>query len=265
MSLVNEKAPVLANRQVGPNLYLMEVRAPEVAAAAQPGQFVHVRVPGMEAHVLRRPLGIYACDAQAGTFDMLYQVVGFGTEHMTGLAPGAELEVIGPIGRGWQPPQGARRALIVGGGVGAAPLYMLAAGLATQGTQVKTVLGSQTSAMLVFNDRFEQALGCAPACSTDDGSFGHAGFCTPLVQRALDEAAEAGDPFDYLAVCGPEPLMRAVAAMAAEAGVPCEVSLERRMACGVGACLSCVVDTVGGKRRACVDGPVFPAEEVVWS
>ncbi len=264
MSLVNEKAPVLSNRQVGPNLHLMEVRSPEVAAAAQPGQFVHVRVPGMEAHILRRPLGIYACDAEAGTFDMLYQVVGFGTDRMTSLGPGAELEVIGPIGRGWHVPEGARRALIVGGGVGAAPLYMLACGLSRAGVAVTAVLGSQTSAMLVFNERYEQALGASPLCSTDDGSFGHAGFCTPLVEQALAEAQEAGEPFDYLAVCGPEPLMRIVASMAAEAGVPCEVSMERRMACGVGACLSCVVDTVGGKRRACVDGPVFPAEEVVW-
>ena len=264
MSLGNEKAPVLANSQVGPNLYLMEVRAPHVAAEARPGQFVHVQVPGMEAHILRRPLGVYSCDAARGTFDMLYQVVGFGTERMTELAPGEELEVIGPICRGWQVPEGARRALVVGGGVGAAPLYMLVDGLVRSGVDATVVLGSQTSAMLVFNDRFEQALGRAPRCSTDDGSFGHAGFCTPLVEQALAEAAAEGRPFDYLAVCGPEPLMRAVAALAAEAGVPCEVSLEKRMACGVGACLSCVVDTVGGKRRACVDGPVFPAEEVVW-
>lgn len=264
MSLANEKAPVLANRQVGPNLHLMEVRAPLVVSTAQPGQFVHVRVPGMEAHILRRPLGIYACDAERGAFDMLYQVVGYGTERMTGLVPGDEVEVIGPIGRGWHVPEGARRALVVGGGVGAAPLYMLVEGLRGAGVEVTAVLGSQTSAMLVFNDRFEQALGAAPLCSTDDGSFGHAGFCTPLVEQALAEAAEAGAPFDYVAVCGPEPLMRIVAGLAAEAGVPCEVSLEKRMACGVGACLSCVVDTVGGKRRACVDGPVFPAEEVVW-
>lgn len=264
MGLVNEKAPVLANRQVGPNLFLMEVRAPQIAASALPGQFVHVRVPGMEAHILRRPLGIYSCDAQAGSFDMLYQVVGFGTDRMTALAPGAEVEAIGPIGRGWAVPEGARRALVVGGGVGAAPLYMLTEQLVSRGVDVTAVLGSQTSAMLVFNERYEQALGCAPLCSTDDGSFGHAGFCTPLVESALAEAAEEGRPFDYVACCGPEPLMRLVAAMAAEAGVPCQVSMEKRMACGVGACLSCVVDTVGGKCRACVDGPVFDAQEVVW-
>lgn len=264
MGLVNEKAPILANRQVGPNLYLMEVSAPAIAATAQPGQFVHVRVPGMEAHILRRPLGIYACDPDRGTFDMLYQVVGFGTEAMTGLVPGDEVEAIGPVGRGWTVPDGARRALIVGGGVGAAPLYMLTRELCAQGVEVRAVLGSQASAMLVFNERYEQALGCPPLCSTDDGSFGHAGFCTPLVEQALAEAAAEGRPFDYVACCGPEPLMRIVAELAADAGVLCQVSLEKRMACGVGACLSCVVDTIHGKRRACVDGPVFDAEEVLW-
>ena len=161
--------------------------------------------------------------------------------------------------------------LVVCGGAGAAPLYMLCEQLVALGVRTDVVLGAQTKEALVFRSRFEELLakgascGCgAPRCSTDDGSFGRAGFCTPLAQEALAEAAEAGEPYDYVAVCGPEPLMKAVARMAAAADVPCEVSLEKRMACGVGACLSCVVDTVDGKRRACVDGPVFDARKVVW-
>ena len=126
------------------------------------------------------------------------------------------------------------------------------------------VLGAQTEAALTCRGRYEALLDEPPRCATDDGSFGREGFCTSLVAEALAEAAEAGEPYDYLAVCGPEPLMKIVAGMAAEAGVPCEVSMEKRMACGVGACLSCVVDTVGGKQRACVDGPVFDARKVVW-
>ena len=167
MTLCNENAPILVNEEMGCNIWLMTVRAPEIATTARPGQFVHVKVPGMEAHILRRPFGVYAADAEAGTVDMMYQVLGFGTEHMTELAVGDAVEMIGPIGRGWQPPEGCKRALIVAG-------------------------------------------------------------------------------------------------MADAAGVFCEVSMERRMACGVGACLSCVVDTTAGKRRACVDGPVFCASEVVW-
>lgn len=271
-NLVNEKARVEANVAAGPRLHLMTLRAPQVARAIEPGQFVHMQVPQMPDHILRRPFSIYARDAQAGTVEVLYQVVGFGTEHMTTLEAGAECEIIGPVGHGWQPPQGARRALVVGGGVGAAPLFMLCEQLVESGVRTDVVLGAQTEGALVCRERYAKLLargaacGCeaAPRCATDDGSFGRAGFCTSLVEEALADAAAEGAPYDYVAVCGPEPLMKIVAAQAAEAGVPCQVSMEKRMACGIGACLSCVVDTVTGKKRSCVDGPVFWAKEIVW-
>ena len=136
---------------------------------------------------------------------------------------------------------------------------LTAAGVATD-----AILGASTIDALVARERYGAVLGCEPACSTDDGTYGRAGFCTPLVEEALAAAAAEGAPYDYVACCGPEPLMKIVAGMADAAGVFCEVSMERRMACGVGACLSCVVDTTAGKRRACVDGPVFCASEVVW-
>ena len=243
MALVNERARILANGEVGPNLYLMELAAPRIAASIEPGQFVHMKVPNMEAHILRRPFSVYARDTAAGTLEILYQAVGFGTDHMTRIAPercehvsGAEL--VGPAGRAWQPPADARRALLVGGGVGAAPLFMLCEQLVGAGVRTDVVLGAQTEAALTCRARYEALLDAPPRCATDDGSFGREGFCTSLVDEALAEAAEAG--------------------------VPCEVSLEKRMACGVGACLSCVVDTVDGKKRACVDGPVFDARKVVW-
>lgn len=264
MTLCNETAPILVNEEAGCKIWLMTVRAPEIAATARPGQFVHVKIPGMEGHILRRPLGIYAADREAGAVDMMYQVLGFGTEHMTELAAGDAVEMIGPIGRGWQVPEGCKRALVVAGGVGSAPLYPLVEELVARGVAVTSVLGASTIDALVARERYGAALGCEPACSTDDGTYGRAGFCTPLVEEALASAAAEGAPYDYVACCGPEPLMRIVAGMADAAGVFCEISMERRMACGVGACLSCVVDTTDGKRRACVDGPVFPASEVVW-
>ena len=264
MTLCNENAPILVNEEMGCNIWLMTVRAPEIATTARPGQFAHVKVPGVEAHILRRPFGVYAADAEAGTVDMMYQVLGFGTEHMTELAVGDAVEMIGPIGRGWQPPEGCKRALIVAGGVGSAPLYPLAEELTAAGIATDAILGASTIDALVARERYGAVLGCEPACSTDDGTYGRAGFCTPLVEEALAAAAAEGAPYDYVACCGPEPLMKIVAGMADAAGVFCEVSMERRMACGVGACLSCVVDTTAGKRRACVDGPVFCASEVVW-
>lgn len=273
MGLVNERARILTNVEVGPHLYVMSFEAPHIARAAKPGQFIHMKVPGMDDHILRRPFGVYATDADEGVVDALYQVVGAGTSHMTTLAAGEVAELIGPVGRGWNAPEGAKRVLIVGGGVGAVPLYMLCEQLLAAGVRTEVVLGAQTEAALVCRGRYEELLGAAAGesvsetsllCATDDGSFGRAGFCTSLVEEALDAAKAAGEPYDYVAVCGPEPLMKIVASLAKDAGVFCEVSLEKRMACGVGACLSCVVDTTSGKKRACVDGPVFKAEEVVW-
>ena len=267
MGLVNEKARLLSNEQVGPSLWVMRLEAPRIASAIQPGQFVHMLVPGMEAHILRRPFSVYAVDGAAGALDILYQVVGFGTDRMTQLECGQVCEIIGPVGATWTPPaQG--RCLLVGGGVGAAPLFMMCEQLVGAGRAVDVVLGAQTEAALVCRARYQDLLdggqGCTLSCATDDGSFGRAGFCTSLVEEALSAAAEEGSPYAYVATCGPEPLMKIVAAMADRAGVRCQVSLEKRMACGIGACLSCVVDTTEGKKRACVDGPVFDAEKVVW-
>lgn len=269
MALVNERARIVENVCVGPNLYVMTLLSPLIAERIAPGQFVHMKIPGMEAHVLRRPFSVYARDAVAGTVEILYQAVGFGSAHMVGLkadCPQSEdsVEMIGPVGRTWQPPADVRRVLLVGGGVGAAPLFMLCESLVKADVRTDVVLGAQTKDALTCRARYEALLPQAPCCATDDGTYGREGFCTSLVEEALAEAGQNGDPYDYVAVCGPEPLMKIVARQAAEAGVPCEVSLEKRMACGVGACLSCVVDTVDGKQRACVDGPVFDARKVVW-
>ena len=258
-ALVNETAPMLINEQVGPRLFLTTLKSPEIAAAVQPGQFVHMKVPGMADHILRRPFSIYAADVESGTVDILYQVVGYGSDHMTTLEPGAVTEMVGPVGHGWSIPEGAKKVLIVAGGVGAAPLFMLTEKCVAAGLDTVVVLGAQTKDALVCKDRYEALLGAEPRVATDDGSYGRAGFCTSLVEEALAE----GD-VDVVFVCGPTPLMKIVAGQAAAAGVTCFVSMEKRMACGVGACLSCVVETVDGKKRSCVDGPVFPAEKVVW-
>ena len=268
MPLVNECARILGNACVGPRLHVVTLESPEIAARIEPGQFVHMKIPNMEDHILRRPFSVFARDAKAGTLDILYQVVGFGTDHMTTLEPGVCVEMIGPVGHGWSMQKAGSRALLVGGGVGAAPLFMQCEALIASGVDVDVVLGAQTHGALVCLDRYLDAFaehGCERVrCATDDGSFGRAGFCTSLVEEALEAAEEEGRPYDYVAVCGPEPLMKIVSGIAAGHGVACELSMEKRMACGVGACLSCVVETTAGKRRSCVDGPVFKAEEVVW-
>ena len=260
--LVDERTRIVSNEQVGPRLHVIVLEAPEIARNIMPGQFVHMKVPGRDAHVLRRPFSVYARSVEAGTIEILYQEVGSLTSYMPLLSQGF-VDVIGPIGNTWN--TDCSHALLVGGGVGAAPLYLLAETLKQAGTPFDVVLGAQTLDALVARGRYEKLLGCEPCCATDDGSYGRAGFCTSLVEERLAEGCLAdGVPYDFLAVCGPEPLMKIVATMGRDAGVRAQVSMEKRMACGIGACLSCVVDTKQGKKRSCVDGPIFEAQEVVW-
>ena len=260
--LVNERARIVSNEQVGPRLHVVTLESPEIARGIMPGQFVHMKLPGYAEHVLRRPFSVYARSAEAGLLEILYQEVGTLTSLMPGLKDDV-VELIGPVGNTWNAE--CTHALLVGGGVGAAPLFLLADQLKRDGIPFDVVLGAQTASALVARQRYSDLIGCEPCCATDDGSYGRAGFCTSLVEERLEQGCLAdGARYDYLAVCGPEPLMRIVAAMGDNAGVRTQVSMEKRMACGIGACLSCVVDTVGGKKRSCVDGPIFNAEEVVW-
>ena len=268
-ALVNETARILGNEQVGPRLHLLILESPKICSTILPGQFVHMKLPGAADHILRRPFSVYGRDREEGTVEILYQEVGSMTRYLPSLSD-QTVEMIGPIGNTWSAPSRyddglCSHALLVGGGVGAAPLFMLAETLKHLGCPTDVVLGAQTLDALVARERYERLFGCEPCCATDDGSYGRAGFCTSLVEERLASGCISdGEPYDYLAVCGPEPLMRIVAGMGAQAHVYTEVSMEKRMACGIGACLSCVVDTLDGKRRSCVDGPIFDAADVVW-
>ncbi|MGI6105875.1 MAG: dihydroorotate dehydrogenase electron transfer subunit [Raoultibacter sp.] len=262
---IEETGLIYVNEQIGPDLFVMEIGAPKIASLVRPGQFVHAIIPGMEAHILRRPFSVYSAVPEIGLIEILYQGVGFGTKKMQELKMQDKLELIGPLGTGWNPLESATRALMVAGGVGAAPLYMLSNKLASQGVTIDVVMGARSKSSLVCHERYtslfdENGLSLEGLrCATDDGSFGHAGFNTDLVKEAL-----ATNSYDYAAVCGPEPMIERVVSMLNEASIPCEISLERRMACGVGACLSCVVQTSEGMKRACFDGPVFDAKKVMF-
>jgi dihydroorotate dehydrogenase electron transfer subunit len=257
---------------------LLSLQAPWTAQNILPGQFVHLSVGDSTSRfVLRRPLSVYNYDADEGTIDIFYQVVGKGSTAIYNFEPGRKLSCVGPVGRPWSMPLALNeegsgvpdlhntardytKALLVGGGVGCAPLTPLYKALLASGVEVQMIRGAQNAALiqdlgsLDFDPQRQNIL-----IATDDGSVGHHGFVTDLVRECLGSGE-----FDHVATCGPEPMQRIVVDLAYEAGVYCEVSLERRMACGIGACLSCVVDTTEGKKRACVDGPVFDASVVVW-
>lgn len=252
-----ERVSVLANERVAEGVGLIALHAPRCAASVAPGQFVHLRVCRGTDVLLRRPFSIHRAEGER--IEILYQVLGRGTLMLAEKEPGdTSMDLVGPLGAGWRVPAGATRALLVAGGLGAAPLGMLAEQLAAAGVAATMAAGAPCASRLVGRDLFEGV--CRRVeFATDDGSAGHHGFVTAVSADLLAE-----EPFDIIYTCGPEAMQRIVAAQAAERSIPCQLSLERLMACGIGACLSCVVTTRGGQKRACVDGPVFDAGEVCF-
>lgn len=257
--ILEEKGKVLANKRLTERLWLVDIEVDRLGAQLEPGQFVHLQIPGMEGHILRRPFSVFYTSENGRVVTILYQVVGFGSKQLSALEPGTQASLMGPIGHGWHSPAGIKHALLVAGGVGGAPLFLHAQDLVQQGVDVEVVLGAQSASSLVVEPRYAELLGHEPFIATDDGSRGHAGFCTDLVSQRIAEKQ-----FDYVACCGPEPMMKIVSGITLKAGIPTFVSLEKRMACGIGACLSCIVETTQGRKRSCVDGPVFDASEVIW-
>lgn len=251
-----EKLTVISNIRVAQGVGRIVFDAPRTAAAIRPGQFIHLRIAEGRDFILRRPFSVFR--AGAGKIEILYQVVGAGTRVMAAAGVGDAMDAIGPLGHGWEFPSGAAHALVVAGGLGIGPMGMLVDELARLGVAVTLAHGAPSASRLLARDVFEATCRRIEV-ATDDGSAGMQGFVTVLVEELLEV-----DVPDVMFVCGPEPMERTTVNLASASGVPCQVSLERLMACGVGACLSCVVSTTAGRKRACVDGPVFDASELVW-
>lgn len=259
-----ELGRVLSNECIAPGVFVMEITAPLICNEARPGQFVHIRVVDSPIQLLRMPFGIYDCNPEIGSIEICFQVLGEGTKQLSGLSIGDKVDVVGPIGHGWTMPAEAKHAMIIAGGLGAAPMNLLAREMAVNGVKVDVVLGGPTSERLVCRERLAksvEASGGKFLVSTDDGSEGLHGFCTQISDELLQEE---GADYDYICVCGPGPMERNAVKVPMAKDIYTEASFEKLMACGIGACLSCIVETVDGRRRCCVDGPVFDVTKVVW-
>lgn len=243
---------LLSARALSADVFDFVLAAPELAALALPGQFAQIRLPG---RTLRRPISICAIDKAAGTLRFVFQVRGEGTAELAQFQPGSEIEILAPLGNGF-PIDPAKRTLLVGGGIGVPPLLGVAQAL---GEKATAVVGFRNKEAVILEGDF-QAAGAKTLVATDDGSYGHHGLVTGLCEK---------EDFDCVMACGPAPMLKAVAALAGERGVPCYVSLEERMACGIGACLGCAValyDETGAQHfgHVCKDGPVFDSRRVAW-
>ncbi|HEX9024526.1 MAG TPA: dihydroorotate dehydrogenase electron transfer subunit [Geobacteraceae bacterium] len=267
------RATILSNTEVSPGYFRMRLHIPHGAAAAHPGQFLMVRVRDAIDPLLRRPFGIFDMGAAQAEFaegeeqaclDILYKVVGKGTRLLSALHHGDPLDVVGPLGKGFATGDAGGEQILVGGGVGLAPLYYLARTL-VKDTRVRLFAGGRTREDILCITEFER-LGVETYVATDDGTLGERGLVTEVMKRHVQGAPAACTIF----ACGPFPMLKAVALIARQEQIPCQVSLEAYMACGVGACLGCVIkgrnhsEETPDYRCVCKDGPVFDSRELLW-
>ena len=240
---------LLSNEEIADGIFDMHLEYVQDDLPVSCGQFAHVYVPGKS---LRRPISI--CDASENVLRLVYQVKGEGTKIMSQMQPGCNVDVLVPLGNGFKIEQG-RRYCLIGGGIGAPPMLYTA----KQCDDPLIITGFRNESLVILQDEFK-AEGETLLC-TDDGSAGRKGFVTDLLRERIDE-------IDEVCACGPTPMLKAVAAICAEFNKPCQISLEERMGCGVGACLVCAVKVrKNGEeimQHVCKNGPVFNAEEVVF-
>ncbi|MCS5695993.1 dihydroorotate dehydrogenase electron transfer subunit [Desulfofundulus thermocisternus] len=258
-------ARIIKQEQVGLGQYRMNLYAPEIASRAVPGQFVYIRCSSSLDPLLRRPLSIHGVNRERGELLLLYQVIGRGTSLLAAKRQGDQLPVMGPLGRGFTLPEPERRVILVGGGIGVAPLVFLGNELVRRKNPVLMLVGARSIHHLPLGREGGNNIPFNVTVATDDGTCGYHGPVTDLLERAL-----AGREVDMVYACGPGGMLRRTAMLLARYGLPGEFSLEERMGCGVGACLSCVCKTTGeGERpfryrRVCVEGPVFRADQLLW-
>ena len=233
---------IKSNEQLAKNVYRMQLAGDTTGILS--GQFVNIRVQGQ---FLRRPISV--CNITDGILTIIYKVVGVGTEAMSHLPIGTQLDILTVLGNGYDLSKAGDAPLLVGGGVGVPPMYMLACQLREMGKAVRVILGFNTKDEVFYEEEF-RALGCDVTVTTVDGSHGVKGFVT----NALDGKQS------YYYTCGPLPMIKALLQAAGTNG---EVSMEERMGCGFGACMGCTIQTTQGPKRVCKEGPVFPAGELI--
>jgi dihydroorotate dehydrogenase electron transfer subunit len=268
--LVDVEAAVLENRRLSEDYSVLVLDAPAIAENALPGQFVMVKPSRGTDPLLRRPFSVFEIlQSQGGAraaISILNKRVGVGTRLLYDAEPGMTIGCLGPLGRPFEAIPPAGEAWMVAGGVGLAPFLTLATRLQDLGTPATLFYGARTASELYYVEAFEQ-LGVRTVLATEDGTRGARGRVTVPLSEAL--LASEGHADIKLYVCGPTPMMRAVARLADEHRRACDVSLEQVMGCGLGGCYSCVVLTQSAGRppryvRSCLDGPVFDARHVVW-
>ena len=235
---------IIENIALTENVFKMVLKG-DVSAITAPGQFVNIKLDGL---FLRRPISV--CDVSEDTLTIIYKVVGKGTKQMSQMSCGT-LDVLTGLGNGYDLTVAGDKPVLIGGGVGVPPMYLLAKKLRAQGKQVQVILGFNTASEIFYENEFKK-LGAAVVVTTVDGSYGVKGFVTDAL-KDMD--------YSYFYTCGPEPMLKAVYNATKTSG---QMSFEKRMGCGFGACMGCSCKTITGYKRICKEGPVMRKEEILW-
>ena len=236
---------ILSNEALTDCVYKM-VLSGDTTAITAAGQFVNIKLDGL---FLRRPISV--CDYDDQTLTIVYKVVGKGTEVMSKMTPGQELDILTGLGNGYDLSTAGKKPVLLGGGVGVPPMYNLAKKLIADGKKVSVILGFNTKSEIFYEEEFKN-LGCDVTVTTVDGSYGIKGFVTTALEN-MD--------YSYFYTCGPEPMLKAVHKASVTSG---QMSFEERMGCGFGACMGCSCKTLTGYKRICKEGPVMRKEEILW-
>lgn len=256
MKTFQNKVRIISNQRLRDDYWHLEFESGEIAKNALPGQFVNLKVSADQSPLLRRPISIH--QVKGNKVKLFYEVLGPGTQILSTRKPGESLDLIGPLGNGFSYSKLKKnlkpKNILVAGGMGVAPLVFLAQKL----DRPLVVIGARVKAQILCVAEFK-ALGCRMELATDDGSIGFKGKVTDLLNIIL-----AQDKAAHIFACGPALMLQAVSRVASDHQINAQLSLESHMACGVGACLGCVVSTKSGYRRVCKDGPVFLSQELVW-
>lgn len=255
MEYVQGEYRVVSKKNLAKNVYDFTIDAKDIANLANAGQFVHIKVDGF---MLRRPISICEVDKQKGTVRVVFEVRGEGTDKLSQVNQGENLDVLGPLGKGFTLLDKGKKAILIGGGIGVPPMVEVAK---NYGENATAIIGFRSANAVILDDDFKN-LGVKLNLCTDDGTLGNKGYVTEQLEKVLSE-----EKVDIICACGPHLMLKGVIDLANKYSIPCEVSLEERMGCGVGACLVCVCKTVKDGEEylahVCKDGPVFKAEDVI--
>ncbi len=255
-----EKVELVKKEQIKSDIYKYSIKSDKMACDAKPGQFLEIRVTDSIEPFLRRPISIHNVKKEEGIIEFIFQVKGKGTELLAERKEGELIDIIGPLGQGTFNIDGYEKIAIIGGGIGIFPLYELAKQAKESGKTVNMYLGFRNRDFVILENEYKNVSNNF-TLSTDDGSYGKNGFAINFLKDDISK-----NPVDCIYACGPLPMLKAVQALAKEKNIPCQLSLEERMGCGMGACIGCVVkyktETEDTFKRVCREGPVFDANTV---